>query len=208
MGTPEDGSPDIKTFYAYLKHFDGICASHTSGTNMGTDWRDNDPEVEPIVEIYQGLRHSYEHDGAPATAVGEQDALGGYRPAGFVWNALKQGHRPGFQSSSDHYSAHISYAVVWAEDASREANLDGFKRRHSYAANDNIILDVRCGEQMMGDIFSLREKPTLDITVIGTRPIERLSIIWGVGNETPEYVYDGEVGRSGVNLTGTDDDPS
>jgi len=25
----------------------GICASHTSGTGMGTDWRDNDPEVEP-----------------------------------------------------------------------------------------------------------------------------------------------------------------
>ena len=32
FGTPEAGSPDIKTFYAYLKHFDGICASHTSGT--------------------------------------------------------------------------------------------------------------------------------------------------------------------------------
>jgi hypothetical protein len=205
-GTPEEGAPDIKTFYAYLRHFDGICASHTSGTNMGTDWRDNDPEVEPIVEIYQGLRHSYEHDGAPATAVGPPDALGGYQPAGYVWNALKKGHRLGFQSSSDHYSAHISYAIVWAEDASREAILDAFKRRHSYAANDNIILDVRCGEHMMGDIFTLREKPTLDISVIGTEPIERLSIIRGVGNETPEYVYDGKVGKQEVKLSWTDED--
>ena len=32
---------------------------------MGTDWRDNDPAVEPIVEIYQGDRMSYEHEGAP-----------------------------------------------------------------------------------------------------------------------------------------------
>ena len=65
-GTPEAGSPDIKMFYAYLKHFDGICASHTSGTDMGTDWRDNDPEVEPIVEIYQGCRQNYEYEGARA----------------------------------------------------------------------------------------------------------------------------------------------
>ncbi len=64
-GTPEEGTPDTKNLYAYLKHFGGICASHTSGTNMGTDWRDNDPEVEPVVEIYQGHRHNYEHFGAP-----------------------------------------------------------------------------------------------------------------------------------------------
>ncbi|MBW3542021.1 MAG: hypothetical protein KY476_17265, partial [Planctomycetes bacterium] len=50
-GTPEEGAPDIKLLYAYLKHFDSICAIHTSGTSMGTDWRDNDPEVEPVVEI-------------------------------------------------------------------------------------------------------------------------------------------------------------
>jgi len=205
-GTPEEGSPDIKTFYAYLKHFGGICASHTSGTNMGTDWRDNDPEVEPIVEIYQGLRHSYEHDGAPATAVGAQDAIGGYRPAGFVWNALMKGHRLGFQSSSDHYSAHISYAVVWSEEPSRQAILEAFQRRHCYAANDNIVLDVRCGEQMMGDVFTLDKKPTLDIAVIGTKPIERLSVIRGVGNQAPEYVYDGKFSQREVKLNWCDED--
>jgi hypothetical protein len=206
-GTPEEGSPDIKTFYAYLRHFDGICASHTSGTNMGTDWRDNDPQVEPIVEIYQGLRHSYEHEGAPATAKGPADAIGGFRPAGFVWNALMKGHRFGFQSSSDHYSAHISYAIVWAEDASREAILDGFKRRHCYAANDNIILDVRCGEQMMGDMFSLNKKPTLDITVIGTQPIYRLSVMRGVGSDAPQYVFDTKPDKREVKISWTDEEP-
>ena len=30
--------------YRYLKQFNGVTASHTSGTNMGTDWRDNDPD--------------------------------------------------------------------------------------------------------------------------------------------------------------------
>ncbi|MGH7128576.1 MAG: hypothetical protein ACREIV_08395, partial [Planctomycetaceae bacterium] len=29
-GTAEEGAPDVKMLYQYLKHFDGICASHTS----------------------------------------------------------------------------------------------------------------------------------------------------------------------------------
>ena len=48
-GTEEEGSPDIKNLFAYLRHFGAICSSHTSATNMGTDWRDGDIEVEPVV---------------------------------------------------------------------------------------------------------------------------------------------------------------
>ena len=55
---PRVSSPDTKMLYAYLKFFNGICASHTSGTLMGTDWRDNDPLSEPVVEIYQGDRQT------------------------------------------------------------------------------------------------------------------------------------------------------
>ena len=207
-GTPEEGSPDIKTFYAYLRHFGGICASHTSGTNMGTDWRDNDPEVEPIVEIYQGLRQSYEYEGAPATAKDAKDSIGGYRPLGFIWNALMKGYRLGFEVSSDHYSTHISYAVVYAEEPTREAILDAFKKRHSYGANDNIILDVRCGDKMMGDAFVLDERPRLDIRVIGTEPIARVSIIRGTGSDTPQYVFDTSPNEKEVKITWTDTDPA
>lgn len=206
-GTPEQGAPDIKTFYAYLRHFNGICASHTSGTNMGTDWRDNDPEVEPVVEIYQGLRQNYEHEGAPGSAAGPDDSIGGYRAAGFVWNALQKGYRLGFESSSDHYSSHISYAMVWTEDRSREAIVDAFKKRHCYGANDNIILDVRCGEKMMGDEFELRGKPEFKIKAIGTRPIARLSIVRGVGSSAPIYVYDTQPNKQELELTWVDAAP-
>ena len=40
--------------YPYLKRNNGIAMPHSSATRMGTDWRDNDPEVEPLVEIFQG----------------------------------------------------------------------------------------------------------------------------------------------------------
>ncbi|MDA2936805.1 hypothetical protein MYX75_00880 [Acidobacteria bacterium AH-259-A15] len=79
---------------------------------MGTDWRDNDPEVEPMVEIYQGDRQNYEMPGAPKTNT-DSDSIGGWRSLGFVSNALTKGYRLGFQASSDHVSTHMSYGNLW-----------------------------------------------------------------------------------------------
>src|SRR5207249_3262340 len=175
-GTPEKGTPDTKVLYAYLKHFGGICASHTSATNMGTDWRDNDPVYEPVVEVYQGHRHNYEHFGAPRSAT-EQTQIGGYEPKGFVWNAFDKGYRLGFQASSDHVSSHMSYAVVVTAGLPRQGIIDAFKRRHSYAATDNIIIEFNCGKQIISDIFESTKAPTFDIKVLGTAPVTKVSIV-------------------------------
>ena len=35
-------APDTNLLYAYLKRFGGLCAPHTSATDMGTDWRNYD----------------------------------------------------------------------------------------------------------------------------------------------------------------------
>lgn len=207
MGTPQTGAPDIKRLYAYLRHFGGICSVHTSATGMGTDWRDNDPEVEPVVEIYQGHRQNYEHPGAPYTAKGPADSIGGYQPAGYVWNALKKGYKLGFQVSSDHVSTHLSYGVVAVEEVSREAILAAFKQRHSYGAMDNIIAVVTCGDHMMGDAFTTTTKPTLHIQVIGTAPVARISIIRGVKGETPSYVFEQRPNKQAVTIDWTDDAP-
>jgi hypothetical protein len=193
-GTPEKGTMDTKLLYAYLKKFGGICSSHTSGTNMGTDWRDNDPLYEPVVEIYQGHRHNYEHSGAPRAATKETQ-IGGYQPAGYVWNALEKGYKLGFQSSSDHISTHMSYAIVLTDDASRQGVIDAFRKRHSYAATDNIILDVRSGDHLMGDIFTTQKRPSLEIVVRGTAPIARVHII-----RDNKYVYSTEPKKAEVDL--------
>jgi hypothetical protein len=200
-GTPEKGTPDTKVLYAYLKHFGGICASHTSATNMGTDWRDNDPLYEPVVEIYQGHRHNYEHLGAPKSAT-EETQIGGYEPAGFVWNAFEKGYRFGFQASSDHVSTHLSYAVVLTDDATRKGLIDAFKKRHCYAATDNILLDVRSGKQLMGDAFETDRRPALEIKVIGTGPIRKLSVV-----RNNKYVHTEEPKQREVTLRWTDMDP-
>lgn len=195
MGTPEEGSPDVKMFFRYLREFGGICASHTSATGMGTDWRDNDPAAEPVVEIYQGHRQNYEYLGAPRSATEQKESIGGWQPAGFVWNAFKKGYKLGFQCSSDHISTHMSYAVVFAESPTRQAIVDAFKKRHSYGATDNILLVVTSGEHLMGDSFATKTPPVIDVYVVGTAPIAKLHII-----KDFQYVYTIEPRKTEVKL--------
>jgi hypothetical protein len=173
---------DTKMLYRYLHELDGICASHTSATSMGTDWRDNDPQVEPVVEVYQGDRMSYEREGAPragyqAKSGKEPVNLAGWYPKGFINHAFAKGYRLGFQASSDHWSTHISYCIVLAEERNREEILDGLKKRHCYGATDDIIVDLRSGDRLMGDELKTAMAPALQFTVIGTGPLAQIDIL-------------------------------
>jgi len=173
---------DTKMLYRYLKEMDGVCSSHTSATGMGTDWRDHDDKLEPVVEIYQGDRNSYEKEGAPRTGHDPKSGkkpvnIAGWFPKGYINNALAKGYRLGFESSSDHWSTHISYSVVLAEKHDREAIVDAFRKRHCYAATDNIIVDIRSGGHIMGDELKTSAAPALDIHVIGTNTLARIDIL-------------------------------
>ena len=177
--------------FQYLKRYDGISIPHTPATGMGTDWRDYDPEVEPLVEIYQGDRVSAEYEGAPKAAT-EDDVTsqaGGFRPKGYVWNAWAKGYKIGVQASSDHLSTHISYACTIAEEFTREGLLDAMRKRHNYAATDNIVLDYRMRadgkEYLQGDIVA-GEPSTFELRVriLGTAPVKQVDVIRG-----QDFVY-------------------
>ena len=206
-GDEKSGTPDTKMLYAYLKHFDGICASHTSATNMGTDWRDSDPLVEPVVEIYQGDRNNYECEGAPR-GLTEHDLAGlsnapeTFHSKGFIWNALAKGYRLGFESSSDHISTHASYAVVLVQKPGREAIVEAFRARRCFAATDNIALIVKCADHLMGEEFPLAGQPTLEIHALGTGPIARMDII-----RNNRYVFSTAPNRASLEVKWTDSDP-
>jgi hypothetical protein len=169
-------APDTQMLYGYLRQFDGIAASHTSATGMGTDWRDNDPMLEPVVEIYQGDRQNYEMPGAPRAPT-EDSALGGWRPLGFVSLALQKGYRLGFEASSDHVSTHMSYCNLWVKDRSRDGIMEAFRKRRIYGATDNILADVRCGNHFMGEEFTTAEAPTLQVHLVGTAAFASVNVI-------------------------------
>jgi hypothetical protein len=195
-------APDTQMLYSYLKAFNGVVASHTSGTNMGTDWRDNDPLVEPAVEIYQGDRQNYEMPDAPRSN-SEKDSIGGWRPKGFIDLALEKGYKLSFEASSDHISTHISYANIYATALNREAVLDGFKKRHLYAATDNILADVTSGDHMMGDQFSTASAPTLHVKFTGTAPFAKVLVV-----KDGKYVYSIEPKTAQVDFSWRDMAPS
>jgi uncharacterized protein DUF3604 len=172
---------DTKMLYEEVRRSGGITIPHTSATTMGTDWRDNDPEIETLVEIFQGDRFSAEKPDAPLTDTGDvpQQAITERKPLGYVSNALAKGYRLGFIASSDHLSTHLSYAMVWAEDRTREAVLEAMKARRTYAATDNIVLEFWIGEHFMGEAFRAGDEgvPEIHVRAVGTRPILNAEIL-------------------------------
>jgi hypothetical protein len=197
---PFEPAPDTQMLYHYLTRFGGIAASHTSATSMGTDWRDNDAALEPIVEIYQGDRQNYEKPDAPRSN-SQGDSIGGWRPAGFLSNALEMGYRLGFQSSSDHISTHMSYCNLWVTGSSREAIMDAFRNRRIYGSTDNILADVRCGNHFMGEEFTVNDAPAISVKLVGTGDFARVFIV-----KDNEYVFSTEPNSRQVRFAWKDND--
>jgi hypothetical protein len=194
-------APDTQMLYRYLKQHKGIVASHTSGTSsMGTDWRDNDPLVEPIVEIYQGDRQNYEMPGAPRSN-SEKDTIGGWNPKGWVSLAFEKGYQMSFEASSDHISTHLSYCNILSKDYTRESVLEAVKARHVYGATDNILADFRSGNHMMGDAFKVTSAPELRVKLQGTANFKRVYLV-----KNNKYVYTIDPGKASVEFTWRDNE--
>lgn len=191
--------------YPYLRRNGGIATSHTSSTDQGTDWRDSDEEVEPIVEIYQGLHASYEYVGAPRAETPDKQYYhhgDTWRPKGFVWEAWAKGIKLGVQASADHIATHDAYACVLVEDRAnitRQDLLDAMKKRHTYAATDNIIVDVRIGDHVMGDAFRSSDRPVVRVRAIGTQPLAKIVLI-----KNNQFTYTTEPGTKEANFEFSD----
>jgi hypothetical protein len=183
---PGSGSPDLvendtRLLYEEIERLGALAIAHTSATNQGQTWSAYDARLEPVVEIFQGARTSYEQPGGPLVTDPQKDLqqmkLIGYRPEGMVSAAWGKGYRLGVIASSDHFSTHISYAMVYTADPSRQGILEAIRRRHTYGATDNIILEARMGSHFMGDQFELSRPLPIRVQARGTNPITRVEVI-------------------------------
>lgn len=179
----QQGKVGAGKLFEYLRQNRGLSIPHSIATDQGTNWRETDEAVEPVVEIYQGYRASYEYEGAPKAASRWNlfAQKSGWQPSGFYWNALKKGYRLGVIASSDHWSTHMSYACLIAQALDRESLFQALLARHSYGATDNIFLDykLRCdGKTLMtGDSGSCSGPAEIDVRVVGTGPIRQIDVI-------------------------------
>ena len=170
--------------YPYLKQHRGICMLHSLATEQGSDYRDNDPEVEPLVEIYQGYHANYEYEGSPRGESANYQVLvhEKYEAAGFYWNGLAKGYKLGVESSSDHISTHSSYTMIYTPSMDRTDIVESMRKRHAYGATDNIIVDFQAVDAqghtyLMGDAFAAPTAPHLKIKVFGTDTLQQVEII-------------------------------
>ena len=148
-------------------------------------------------------RISYEYPGAPrAPRSAEDKPIGGYREEGFLWSAYRKGYRLGTIASSDHWSTHISYAMFYTGEPARESIFEAIKKRRTYGATDNIVLDYRMGDSFMGEALTTSRIPPLKIHVAGTSPIARIDII---RNEA--VIYTGKSSQKEVAQSYLDEDP-
>ncbi len=195
--------------YPYLKQHRGICMLHSLATEQGSDYRDNDPEVEPLVEIYQGYHANYEYEGAPRAETQNYQVLvhEAYRPPGFYWNGLAKGYKLGVQASSDHISTHSSYTMIYTPSAARTDIVESMRKRHAYGATDNLIMDFQAFDaegrvHMMGDSFEATSAPRLTVKVIGTDRLIKVEII-----KDKKFVYSTEPNSNTAEFTFVDTNP-
>jgi Protein of unknown function (DUF3604) len=197
---------DAKSLWTYLRATNGVGLPHTSGTSMGTDWKRRNDALEPVTEIYQGDRNSYEDEGAPRAALPDVWGPGsGGRPPyqrGLVSRALQAGARMGFIASSDHDSTHISYANLLVPDnvTTRADIQEALRSRRTYASTDNIVVDFYAGSTMQGGEITAQSSPAFQIAVEGTEPILRVEVI---KNNHVVYTQPG-AGASQVKFSFTD----
>ncbi|MCC6390216.1 MAG: hypothetical protein IT167_06415 [Bryobacterales bacterium] len=187
LGINPPSDNDTAFFYKYLHFFGGLDAAHTTGTCQGTDWRNNDPQVETSVEIFQGSRQAYEMPNGPRSN-SSSDSISGFAGsdctpisgppgAGYVSAALDKGYLLGFESSSDHHSTHISYTNLWVSDTSRQGVFDALSKRRVYAATDLILADVRIGNHFMGEVFTVTGQPTISVRLHGTTSFDSAVVV-------------------------------
>jgi hypothetical protein len=189
-------SPD--GLWAALRGKNAISIPHTTAwANKQVSWDYNDPDIERLVEVYQGLRSTYEYNGAPdpgGQAVYEKDSKS------FVWNALERKIKLGFIASSDHRSTHMSFAAVYSKGIDRLSIFDALRARRTYAATDKILLDFSIGKGVMGEEIEIAGTPELTVAVEGTGPIEQIDIV-----KNSKIVYSVNPGTRTAHFTFRDD---
>jgi len=169
-----DESNDLSKGWKFLEQsgMKAITIPHTSADpEQGTDWSVQDDRYQRVMEIFQSARGSYEHEGCPRQFHRTQNKQG------FYWNCLEKGHHVGVIASSDHGYG-VAYACVYAEKNSREAIWQAMWDRRCYGSTTyGLVLDVRSGDHWMGEEWTSREAPVLEIHTEGAAPIRSVEII-------------------------------
>ena len=149
-----------------------ITIPHTGADpGMGTAWEVQDDRYQRLCEIFQACRGSYEHSGCPREFSNTRNKKG------FYWNALEKGYHVGVIASTDHGYG-VAYACVYAPENTRESIWQAMWDRRTYGSTTyGLVLELRSGNRWMGEEWTQKDAPPLEIYVRGAAPIRSVEII-------------------------------
>ena len=161
---------------------------HCPSAFRPTDWRFHDPELVRIAEIYSlhGRTESYccMNPITPNTPANQkyttEESVINVRGKS-VQDALGMGQRLGIIASSDSHSglpSTLGMAAVYATDLSRQGIFEALYSRRCYGTtHSRIVLDFKVEGNMMGEEIIASEPIDMEVTVIGTAPIEKVEVL-------------------------------
>lgn len=163
--------PDLTSLYQGLRNTadprDVVVIPHA---HQAGDYRLNDPELEPLVEVMS------QH--------------GNFEWFGRMY--LQHGHQVGFIAASDNHLSQPGYSAplggslsqrgglgaIMAPTRTRDAIFDSMKQLKTYATTgDRMILDFAVNGTSMGQRGAFAEQRTISGNIIGTAPIDNITII-------------------------------
>lgn len=172
---------------ATAKTEDVVIIPHAHQTG---DYRQSDPEMETLVEIMS------QH--------------GNFEWFGRMY--LQHGHQVGFTAASDNHLSQPGYSAplggslsqrgglgaILAPSHSVDAIFDGMKNLRSYATTgERIILDFSVNDVQMGQRGPFAQQREVNARVVGTAPLDEISIIKNDEVIWSQTYLDNEAGRSG-----------
>jgi len=172
--------PDPWVLWKLLKGQEAITIPHTptyDRKKQSGTWSYNNPHFEPLVEIFQAYRRSYEMPPWAAASKPYHPPAAKRKDMHTVWHALEKGYKLGFIASSDHWSTHLSYACVYAPEKTRKAIFRGMQQRHTYGAMDKIVLQFSMDGHLMGEEYSTDKPPVMHVRISGTDKIKQVDIV-------------------------------
>lgn len=168
---PAQFYPTLSSLYQGLRNNadpqDVVVIPHA---HQAGDYRLNDPELEPLIEIMS------QH--------------GNFEWFGRMY--LNYGHEVGFTAASDNHLSQPGYTAplggslsqrgglgaILANDRTTDAIFDGMKNLQSYATTgDRIIVDFKVNDTTMGKRGPYATERQISGRVIGTAPIDSISIV-------------------------------
>jgi hypothetical protein len=144
---------------------------HPGSAMVPFDWSFHGDDLLRLVEVFQACRGNYEDDGC------FRQYSDGTLAGTFVADGLRNGHRFGLISSSDHGNG-ASYVGAFAERLTRESVFAALHDRRTIAATTrDIVIEFRLNDCFMGTEARPSPDATIAVSALGYRDVARLDIV-------------------------------